>query len=295
MYFDREWKSKPTSPGRGRCGWIGSVPLHYYALLGLLTIAVSVGAQTPTGAPSANAPAAPAANPAPTNAAAVPASPMDRPLQLVYVARQTYARVQNYTALMIKQERMSGQLQPDNVMEMTLLNKPFSVNLRWLAPRQFVGQEACYVAGRNNNMMRVHTNGIAGAFGFVSIAPNDPRVLKNSRHLITEAGIGNLIEQLLRSWEAEKRQNQTQVRIAEYEYNRRRCTRVEAIHPDRATCQCSSYRTVVYFDNEYHLPVRIEMYDWPHSGGSPTGDLVECYSYVNLRFNVLLNHEIFNK
>lgn len=278
-------------------GWqLGSIPLHYYALIGLLGIAVTVAAQTPSNpasAPGPGAGTAPAASPATPQPAAAAASSMDRPLELAYAARQAFQRVQNYTCLMIKQERVNGQLQQDNIIEMTLRTQPFSVYLRWLGPRQFVGQEACYVAGRNNNMMRVHTTGIAGAFGFISIAPNDPRVLQNSRHTITEAGIGNLTERLIKTWEVERALNRTQVRIAEYEYNRRRCTRVEAIHPDRAACQCSSYRTIVYFDKEYQLPIRIEMYDWPRSGGSPRGDLLECYSYINLRFNQVLDEAIF--
>jgi hypothetical protein len=267
--------------------------LIYFALVGCLGIAVSVGAQTPSGSANPDVPADPGVQPA-ANQAAAAASPLDRPLQLANLARATYQKIQNYTCLMIKQEHIDGQLQPENVIEMTLRNQPFSVYLRWLAPRQFVGQEACYVAGRNNNMMRVHTTGLAGAFGFVSIAPDDPRVLKNSRHLITEAGIGNLLEKLARGWDQERRQGGIQVRIADYEYNRRRCTRVETTHTERSANPSASYRTVVYFDNEHHLPVRIERYDWPRQGGNTGGDLLECYSYINLRFNAQLDDRIFN-
>jgi hypothetical protein len=53
------------------------------------------------------------------------------------------------------------------------------------------------------------------------------------------------------------------------------------------------YRCVVYVDKELKLPVRIEVYDWPTTGGSPNGDLLECYSYINLKFNLGLTDAAF--
>ena len=34
------------------------------------------------------------------------------------------------------------------------------------------------------------------------------------------------------------------------------------------------------------MPVRVEVYDWPTANGNPKGELLECYSYINLRFNL---------
>jgi hypothetical protein len=219
---------------------------------------------------------------------------MDRPLQLVNEARQAFAGVRDYSCVLLVQERVRGQLQPEHMIDMKVRSQPFSVYMRWLGPRQFAGQEACYVAGRNNNQMRVHSRGILGAVGFVSLDPRDPRVMEHSRHTITEAGIGNIINRLAQAWETERQLNLTQVNIAEYQYNQRRCVRVEAVHPDPSGGRFGSYRTVIYFDKENHLPTRVELYDWPRSGGAPGGELLECYSYLNLRFNVGLGDATFN-
>jgi hypothetical protein len=170
--------------------------------------------------------------------------------------------------------------------------QPFCVYLRWLAPQQFTGQEACYVTGRNNGMMRVHSTGLLGIAGFVSLDPRDPRAAQNSRHAITEAGIGNLIERYSQRWQLERQLNRTEVHIADYTYAQRPCTRVEMIHGDR-NAGYYAYRSVVYFDKEWRLPVRVENYDWPR-GGNADGDLLESYSYANLRFNVGLNDAAFN-
>jgi hypothetical protein len=218
---------------------------------------------------------------------------MDSPLRLVGEAREAFQGVRDYTCLLIKRERIGGQLQPDQVIAMKVRNQPFSVYLRWQEPRSMAGQESCYVLGRNDNMMRVHPTGLAGIAGWVTLDPWDKRVAEHSRHSITEAGIGNLIERFGQHWEEERRLNQTQVRVADYEYNKRPCTRVETMHPLGG--KFIFYRSVVYFDKETHLPVRVENYNWPQQrGGSPTGELAEVYSYIDLRPNQGLHDADFN-
>jgi hypothetical protein len=223
---------------------------------------------------------------------APPANVMDAPLRLIYEAAQTFQNVRDYSCLFIKREQVQGRLQPEQLVAMRARNQPFSVYLRWLGPKPLVGQEACYVAGRNGGLMRARSPGLLGAVGWVSLDPRDPRAMQANRHPITEAGIGNLITRLRQGWEWERQMNKTQVRVADYEFNKRRCTRVELIHPERLN-GFYSYRTVVYFDREHRLPVRIEAYDWPVAGGPPEGALQEAYSYVDVRFNVGLGDEAF--
>jgi hypothetical protein len=248
-----------------------------------LFLAVAVAAQPPPGASVPTVASQPVAQP----------SPLDQPLQLIVLARQSYQNVRDYSCLFIKREQIRGQLQPENMIEMKVRKEPFSVYLRWLSPQNLAGQEACYVTGRYNGMMRVHSVGLAGVAGFVSIDPNDPRVAQNSRHPITEAGIGNLIERFGQRWQLERQVNKTQVRIAEFQYNQRLCTRVETIHPEYQAGVFYSYRSVVYFDKETHLPIRTEAYDWPRQGGPSDGSLFECYSYAHLRLNIGLRDGAF--
>ena len=218
---------------------------------------------------------------------------MDLPLRLIGEARQSYQGIQDYSCLFIKREQLRGQVQPEHLIAMKVRTQPFSVYLRWLRPTPPAGQEACYVAGRNNGMMRVHSTCLFGAVGFVTMDPRDPRALETSRHSITEAGIGNLIDRYGQAWELETRLNRTQVRIQEYEYNSRRCMRVETVHVDNAGRQIPFYRSIVYFDKQNHLPIRVENYDWPRAGVDPAGMLVESYSFVDLHLNTGLNDAVF--
>jgi len=130
--------------------------------------------------------------------------------------------------------------------------------------------------------------------GFMSIDPNDPRVLERSRHNIMEAGIGKMIDQNILYWEKTRKVGQPKVDIGEAKYNERDCIRIEIASAQRdASAYC--YRSVIYLEKASKLPIRLENYDWPQTGGNPAGELMEMFSYVNLRFNVGLTNEDFAK
>jgi hypothetical protein len=265
----------------------------YSGVVGALGMILLGAGQPPPSAPPAAAPAAPRPMD-PAVPAAAPTSPMDEPLRLIHEAQQAYQGVHDYTCLCIKRERMNGVLPPENVMEMKVRTQPFSVYLRWLQPRSEAGQEVCYVAGRNDGKMRVRPRGVLGTVGFISLDPNDPRARQTSRRSITEAGIGNTIERLARAWEHQKYHNpKAQVGVAEYEYNHRRCMRVEISHSTNPDGQLLYSRDIVYFDKETHLPIRLEFYDWPRQQGDP-GQLLEIYSFANMRLNAGLGDDVFN-
>jgi hypothetical protein len=265
----------------------GTFRWHSLALLALTSLALAPW-ETPL---TPHVEADPPPPPAPPAAAA---HPLDQPLEWLYEARKNYAAKKDYVCTLVKQERVQGRLQEQNIILLKFRAEPFSVNMRWLAPREQSGQEVSFINGRNGNKMRVNIpKGLKKVVGFVSVDPNDPRVFEHSRHTIYEAGISTLIEQTIRSFESEKRFNKTQVRIAEYTYNNRRCYRIETIHPPQRDGQFYSYRGILYLDKESKLPIRAENYDWPFQGGPAVGELIEVFSFVDLRFNLGLTDADF--
>jgi len=241
-------------------------------------------------------PAVPPAEPAPPiQAVALTQSQGDEMAsELLARAKANYLLVRDYTCTMVKQERVNGRLLPEQTAQMKVRAMPFSVHLRFVAPNAVAGREACYVEGKNGGKMRAKAGGLMGAVGFVTLDVKDQRAMQDNRHHLTEAGIGNLVERIAQSHEQERRMGLTQVRVAEYTFNRRPCTRFEACHPANTGGQFYCFRCVAYFDRETGLPVRFEAYDYPRAGGEPNGDLLECYSYVDLRFNVNLGDAAFN-
>jgi hypothetical protein len=217
----------------------------------------------------------------------------EQALQILSQASQAYQGIQDYTCTFVKQEVVNGKLLPENIKAMKVRSQPFSVYFKWQAPKSLEGQECCFVAGRNNNLMRVHSAGVLGAIGFVNIEMNDSRVLASSRHPITEAGIGSLIERLAKRWPEEQTRQRTQVLIGEYEFARRRCTRVETVNPNTRPGEFYCYRSVIYFDQQTKLPIRAEAFGWPNDK-HPEGERFEVYSYLDLKFNVGLRDADFN-
>jgi hypothetical protein len=157
----------------------GVVLLLVLALGGFLPSRGTLG-QTETGSPGPN---------------------MDQAIALLNDARQHFENVRDYECRLVKSERINGTLLPECVLTMKVRNRPQSVYLHCESPEAEKGLEVCYVEGANNGMMRVHPPGIKGILGFWSVATNDPRALKKSRHCVTEAGLGNLIDGTARYWE----------------------------------------------------------------------------------------------
>jgi hypothetical protein len=273
-----------------RAGWWRR--FSFYGLLGVIGMTVITAAYPPPGPP----PAAPE-EPKPMEQSTAPATteaPLAEPIRLVRLAQDSYAGVRDYTCRLAKKERLHGNQLLESSMQMAVRTSPFSVYFKWSSPPSLAGQEACYVAGRNGGKMRVRASGLRGVIGFVSIDINDPRAKANSRHPITEAGIGILIEQFASGWEREKNWGLTEVNIGEFEFDHHRCVRVETIHRTNPERRFLHFRDVVYFDKESHLPIRMEAYDWPRPRGPASGDLLEEYNYLDLHLNVGLDDSVFN-
>jgi hypothetical protein len=210
-------------------------------------------------------------------------------------AKLAYGKVADYSGHVIHQDRVRGKLTPDQTAEIRVKTKPASVSLRYVAPNAMMGLELVHVAGRNVGKLRLKPAGSFGPGGFLSVELTDSRATAHTRHLATEVGIGPMIEMLEKNLVIEQRlRNAVQVGVAEYTYAGRPVTRFE-VYTDRAHALRYAYRTVVFVDKETKLPIRIEAYDQPTVSSPATGDLLESYSYVNLKFNQGLGDATFEK
>jgi hypothetical protein len=262
-------------------------PLFAMALLGLaLTMQPPADAQN--GQPPSQTP--------PVEQVKALTGALDQSLALMNEAKRKYAEVRDYTCLVQSQERVRGVLREESIMQCKMRTEPFSVYMRWLAPERDRDQEVCFVLGRNNNKMRVRSRrlGSGKLLGWMSIDTNDPRVVEHSRHTIHEAGLGPLIEQTIKHMDMENKLGKSQVKMAEYTCNNRRAIRIDTVRTERLP-QFYCYRSVLYLDAESKLPLRTENYDWPRAGGPADGDLLEMFSFVDMRLNVGLTDQDFNK
>ena len=180
-------------------------------------------------------------------------SPLDQPLAWMAEAKRNFGVVKDYQCTLVSQERVKGVLGEQNIIEFKSKQEPFSVYMRWLGPEKFKSQEVAFVAGKNNNKMRVKSNFIgSNIVGFVTIDTNDARVLQHSRHTILEAGLGNMIEQNIKYWQIPKCR-ETKVTVGESNTTPN-SIRVEITALDQAG---NCVRTVVCLEKESNSVLEI--------------------------------------
>ena len=200
----------------------------------------------------------------------------------VQAARETHEKVRDYQCTFVKQERINGLLQDEQSAAMKLRVQPFSVHLKFIAPKAVAGREATYVAGRNNGKMKAKAGGAIGLVGFMTLDPRDPKAMQGTRHTITEAGIGNLVERLTAAAQSRRPgPNGAQAAVSEATVGRRACVRIEVIDPDSDGSR-TPYRSVIYFDKDTNLPI---VSKGMTAARRAAGDLLECY-VSGLKFNV---------
>jgi hypothetical protein len=218
-------------------------------------------------------------------AEAKPASgSIDEALNLAYKAREKFRTVRDYRCTFIKREQVDGKLLPREFVEMKARTRPFSIYLKWQTP--YDGREVIYVHGQNDGKLLAHGTGVEKVVGgTVSLDPNGNKAMENCRHAITEAGIGNLIDQLISSGEAEKKLGKSQVEIRQNaKVDGRVCWLVKSTHPNDPK-RFPYHRTKVFFDKEHGLPIRFEGYAAPKANSGPDGELIEEYTYRDLELN----------
>jgi hypothetical protein len=136
---------------------------------------------------------APAAPPAVSN----PSPPSDGGLseirRIVDQARSRLASIQTYQVRMTRQERVGEDLQPAEDVLLSVRREPRAVRLEWPeGPNQ--GREVIYAAGANGGLMHIKMpNALVPR---LSMPPDSPLALRNSRHPITEAGLDAVVEKL---------------------------------------------------------------------------------------------------
>ena len=140
--------------------------------------------------------------------------------------------------------------------------------------------------------MKYRPAGAKGVNGFQLVAPDDPKVLAETRHPITEVGIGATIELIAGIAAREKTLGHSlEVSASDFQFAGKNVVRYEML-ARRSHAHRYAYRMLVYVDKQTKLPVRFEAYDAPKPG-TTSGELLEAYSYTDLKLNVGLGDSAF--
>jgi len=247
-----------------------------------------------------------------------PPHPLDPILQRALKSLEHHRREHHsYTATMIKRERISGKLAPENRMLLKLRyrsdpsqspsiedssidagSRPMDVYLKFLEPKSLAGREVIWRQGEDDNRLIVHEVGLLN-LARIPLAPSSGLAMMGNKYPITDIGIEKLIEKLIEKGERDRARGDCQIsRSEEVTIAGRRCERIEIIHPEPTTVHEGQkishefYRAVVDIDIEHQIPIHYAAYQWPRGGDEP--ELDEEYTYSDLTLNVPLNDSDFD-
>jgi hypothetical protein len=215
---------------------------------------------------------------------------------------------QDYTANLIKTERIGKKLAPTTKMYMKLRYRELNpernlrgvdVFFRFLEPKAQAGREVIYAPNKYDGMLKAHEAGLLGLLT-VELTPNSQLAMRGNRYPITEVGIEKLIIKLVEKGERDRLRGACEVRrTVDQQVEGRLCELIEVIHPERRFMQNGKaeehefYKAQIWFDRDELVPVKYASYLWPsEEGGEPL--LEEEYIYSDLKFNVGLTDEDFD-
>jgi len=234
-----------------------------------------------------------------------PAAPhaLDPAIQLAHQSLGIIgSSVQDYTAKLVKRERINDELGDYEFMYAKIRNRkvqngdtvvPFSVYLAFLKPSTVKGREVIFVENQNQGRVLAHEGGMKRMLGTHALEPTGWLAMQGQRYPITDIGIENLVTKLIERGERDKRHGECGVRFLEgAKVSDRACTVIEVTHPEKVG-PYDFHIAQIFLDNEYKLPVRYAAYTWPKvAGGDP--EILEEYTYQDIQFNVGLSDSDFD-
>jgi len=202
-----------------------------------------------------------------------------------------FASIDSYVARLRRREFFKGKDQPEELILFKFRKQPWSVYFKWLGA-EGQGREVLYVKGQHGNM--IHSLLAAGDMPLapagkrMALSPDNIFVRTASRHAITEAGIGNIIEKLGQGLEAQERGDKRLGTLTYLGPTKRPefQTPLDAVEHTLPAGQESQLphggRRWVFFDPASHFPVLMITHD-------DKGHEVEYYCYDRLQFPVKLD------
>ena len=227
--------------------------------------------------------------------------PLDRAITIARDGLQNMqANIHDYTAIMVKRERINNKLTDPVYMKIKIRNPrnfdeksvPFSIYMKFIKPRAVAGREVIWIDGQNNNKLIAHEPGRIRGFRNFHLEPTGFLAMQDNRYPIYDAGLENLVIKLVEKAERDREAGMCEVRYLDgAQINKRPCQLIEVIH-DKKLPPFEFYKAKVYVDQEMNIPVRYIAYDWPLADGKPR--IIEEYTYINVKLNPGLTDEDFS-
>lgn len=203
--------------------------------------------------------------------------------------REALAQVPAYYAVLEKQVFLDGRLLNEEVLDIKVRHKPFSVYLKWRSDQQ----EVLYVDGRHDGRLVVRpTRGLVALRKIWRLPPDSPQAMKKNRHPVTSLGVERL-HAMVDGFHEGRGYSSDGLQCRHYEetIHGERCLRIETTFPNpREGGEFS--RSIVTFCPKRELVIGVENYGWTDDGRP--GPLLERYFYRDLSVKPTLSDEEFD-
>lgn len=205
----------------------------------------------------------------------------------VRMARDAVARIDatisDYSAMLIKEERIDGTLNPKEVAFVKVRHQPFSVYCYFLQPHK--GRECVYTDGPNasKGVLVARDCGFRQRLGKFELDPEGRLAMANQKYPIMKLGVRNLMEELSVVGGNDTQFGECEVQTKQSAINGRACTLIEVVHPIPRQ-NFRFHKAEIFIDNELKLPIRYAAYMWPQNPGEQP-PLEEAYTYLNIKLN----------
>ena len=223
--------------------------------------------------------------------------PLDPALDMARDALKLIQRdIADYTATIVKRERIKGVLGEHEFMEAKVRNRkvvdgklvvPLSVYLKFVKPASVVGREVVWVEGKNNNKLRAHEGGLKGKLlPTVWLDPDSSLAMHNNLHPIYHIGVENLVTKLIERGEKEKQFGECEVTFTPgATINKRTCTVLRVVHPIQRP-HFEFHKAEIFIDDQMKIPVRYAAFYWPVKPGDAELPVLEEYTYINVKLGL---------
>jgi outer membrane lipoprotein-sorting protein len=210
-------------------------------------------------------------------------------IKLAKDAQETLKNIKDYDATFSKKEVVGRKL-IHSEMYIKFREQPFSVYIKYLNPH--AGREVIYVAGMNKGKLLAHGAGISSIVGTIKLNPDSKDAMEENRYPITMFGMSNLVRTIITQWEADEKHPDCVVKFfPNAKVDKADCKVVETSYPKQVP-HAKFHMTRLYVAKETGLPIRVEQFGFPVSGGQPP--VIEEYQYSNVRTNLGLTDYDFD-
>ena len=204
-------------------------------------------------------------------------------LRWAYDGIDDVERIEDYSATMVKRERIGNKLGEYEHMFVKIRHRPLSVYMYFLGPEDKKGTEVIYREDANDGKLQAHGVGIQKMLGTLSLDPTGQIAMRGNRYPITEIGFVTMVRRLIEVAEEDVKYGECEVKFyPNAKIEDRVCTCIQVIHPTPRR-NFRFHQARIFVDDELNLPIRYVSWDWPEEGGQP--QVLEEYTYLNLKLN----------